>query len=136
MSKKDGFTLIEVMIAVMIISVVIASLVELRSQSSFLLEKTFAKEQQNSIATLLLYTPYGLQKESFSLDRTVEAFDLDDDLRRELKSQKVSVVYQSIKRIDLSEEEENTTAKLYIEIGKTTLQFNNAISSIFRISTQ
>jgi prepilin-type N-terminal cleavage/methylation domain-containing protein len=109
---KRGFTLIEVMIAVMIVSVVIAAIFKLRGDTNHLFFKIKEHQQESSMATLLLWnTKYGLQNDDPTLYQLVEEFDIDDDLRRELKKIKSDIHY---KRVDTIESD-----NLNIEIGRT-----------------
>ena len=133
----------EVMVAVMIISVVVAALLQLQSNNT----ETFLrlKKMQHSLqyASLLQGSKYGFENDSLTLDRTVERFDLDDDLRRELKDIHAKVIYQKLETIDTKEfddtftdeqsQSENDQTPLVIEIGRTILQLPDASASVMRI---
>jgi len=137
MSKRGGFTLIEVMVAVMIISVVVAALLQLQSNNT----KSFVhlqKLQKNlQYVSLLQGSKYGLENDSLTLDRTVARFDLDDDLRRELKSIKAEVIYQRLESIDIKEFDdslgEEDQSPLVVEIGRTILKLPDGSASAIRI---
>ncbi len=142
MSKRAGFTLIEVMVAVMIISVVITALLELQSNTT----KSFShlREVQKNLqyASLLQGTKYGYENDSLTLERLVARFDLDDNLRRELKSIKASILYQKLDTVDTSELEDADEANIrpdaqqttfILEIGRTVLQLPNGSTSLVRI---
>jgi prepilin-type N-terminal cleavage/methylation domain-containing protein len=110
--SKRAFTLIEVMVAVMIVSIVIAALFKLRGDTNHLFTKIQQEQKGSSYATLLLWNPnYGFTKESINLYRLVDNFDLDDDLRRKLKTIKTKISYEKLKTIDLD--------TMQLEIGKT-----------------
>ncbi len=134
MSKK-GFTLIEVMISVVLISVIIASLYQLKSNYTFLFEK--AKNEANSfwIATFFNTDKYGFKNDTVTLDRLSEGFDLDDDLRRFLKNKKTDIIYQEVRSIDLSETDTNQTqnSNMTLTIGKTVLKSNNGKTAFYRV---
>ena len=99
---RRGFTLIEVMVAVMIVSVVIAALLKLRGDTNHLFTQIQKNQQHSSMATLLLWNrQYGLQKSSTNLYNLVDTFDLDDDLRRELKNVKATITFDRVKTIEV-----------------------------------
>ena len=142
MSKRGGFTFIEVMVAVMIISVVVAALLQLQSNNteSF----THLRQIQKNIQyiSLLSGSKYGYENDTLTLDGTLDRFDIEDDLRRELKEIKVNILYQSLQRIDtkdfdlsLSEANASSTehSPLVIEIGRTIMQLPEGSVSVMRI---
>ena len=87
--------------------------------------------------TLIMHSDYGLQNKHFSLDKTLARFDIDDDLRRRLKSIDVRVRYKKIQIIDLAEEEDNASATgQNLEIGKTVVTFPDGSYSYLRVSVQ
>ena len=137
MSSKRGFTLIEVMIAVMIISVVVSALIKLQSDNTFLFSKLKDDEKSQKYITLLIHSDYGLENKHFSLDRTIDRFDVDDDLRRSLKRIDITVKYKKLQTIDLSKNDQNGSASgENLEIGKTTIQFPNGSYSYIRVSNR
>ncbi|SFV54022.1 hypothetical protein MNB_SM-7-1001 [hydrothermal vent metagenome] len=139
MNKRGGFTLIEVMVAVMIISVVVIALLKLQSDNttSFLHLQKMQKNLQ--YISLLQGTDYGVVNDSLTLDRTVVRFDLDDDLRQELKKIKAKILYQRLDKIDTKEFddlfEEKEQTPLVIEIGRTVLKLPDGSASTLRITT-
>jgi len=137
MIKKSGFTLIEVMVSVMIISVVIAALLELNANNSHLFIRIKNELSSQKYLTLLTSSSYGFENDSLTLDRLVEGFDLDDDLRRELKNIKAKVIYQEVDKIDLSQgSDEDTASNLSLYIGKTILKLPSSSTSLLRIKLQ
>jgi prepilin-type N-terminal cleavage/methylation domain-containing protein len=137
MTKRGGFTLIEVMVAVMIISVVIGAILQLESNNTHLLLKIQKdQEAQQYVSLVVGNDKYGFENEEVTLDRFVDRFDLDDDLRRELKAQKIALIYQKVEELDLSEiEDVNITsgAITSLEIGKTIIKLPHSSASIVRI---
>ena len=141
MSKREGFTLIEVMVSVMIISVVVTALLQLQSATTK--NFTHLRKIQKSLqyASLLQGSRYGYENDSLTLDRLLDAFDLDDDLRRELKNIRARVLYQRLETIDTSDlqgdemetQEQQSEVSLVIEIGRTVLQLPDGSASILRI---
>jgi len=94
---KEAFTLIEVMVSVMIISVVIMALIEMFSNNTHLF--SYIKKQ----TTITQYTSffisnkeYGFQNKDVTLNDLLRDFNLDDTLRRELKNSKTKVLYQKL----------------------------------------
>ncbi|NPA66931.1 MAG: prepilin-type N-terminal cleavage/methylation domain-containing protein [Epsilonproteobacteria bacterium] len=133
--NKKGFTLIEVMVAVMIITVVIAALIKTNSETSFLFGKLKDDQKMQKYLTLVLHSDYGLENKRFSLDRTVDRFDIDDDLRRKLKKIYVEVKYQKTRTIDFSEDK-NSSSGTTLEVGKTVLSFPKGNYSYVRITNR
>jgi hypothetical protein len=116
----------EVMVAVMIVSVVIAALLKLRGDTSHLFMQMQKSQKESSIATFLLWNrDYGLDKSSTNLYSLVENFDIDDALRRELKNVKVEIKYQRVKTIEMD--------MLIFEIGKTELSTKDFDISLNRV---
>jgi len=73
------------MVAVMIVSVVIASLLKLRGDTNHLFMQIQKSQKESTTGTFLLWNRnYGLNKSNTNLYRLVEDFNIDDDLRREL----------------------------------------------------
>ena len=105
------------MVAVMIVSVVIAALFKLRGDTNHLFSKIQESQKNSCYATFLLWNQkYGLDKAKTKVDlyRLVEEFDMDDALRRELKAHKAEINYNRVDTIE--------TDDLTIEIGKTSLR--------------
>lgn len=129
MVYKKAFTLIEVMVAVMIVSVVIAGTVSLRGNSSTLL-LNLQKEMKNiPYASFLPWSKEsGLEPAKTNLYRLVRDVVMDDELRRKLKNIPITVQYQKIHSYDM----DDTT----LELGETTLKNNELQISLKRISQQ
>jgi len=148
---RDAFTLIEVMIAVLIISTVIMALITMSGNNTHLFSTFKNQKQINQYASFFIANnKYGLENEDVTLDKLVDEFDLETNLRRELKTKKVAVNYQIIDEIDMSEfeekdeedlddyvdnnsEDENVNSSLIIEIGKTVLRVKDSSVSLLRI---
>ena len=129
--KRNAFTLLEVMVAVLIVSVVIAAMFQVKGDANtklFWLKDSINETQYN---TFLLgnSSKYGFDKSNISLNELVSEFDLEDDLRRELKEIKVSVTYEEEDAIE-------TPTGSVLEIGKTKLESKNFTSSILRVKIQ
>lgn len=156
-NQRAAFTLIEVLVAVMIISVVIGALMQLFSTNSHTFASVESKILQTNKTTLLLgNTIYGFEDKKIDLAELVKDFNIDDDLRRKLKDQKAEIFYREVKNIDFGDaadsiaeaqqgEEENgdealvtdaTDAANSIEVGRTTLKLNGESSSFLRVKIQ
>jgi prepilin-type N-terminal cleavage/methylation domain-containing protein len=127
---RKAFTLIEVMVAVMIISVVIMALLQMRGNSSHIFSNLTQKLEINRyISFLISNSDYGFEKKTTTLDKLLGDFDVENDLRRELKSIKVEVIYQGLESIDIG-----STAVL--KIGKTSLKTDKSSASLLRLKLQ
>ena len=136
MSAKKAFTLIEVMVSVMIISVVIMALLEMKSNSSHifsLLKKQIDTTQY--ISLLIANKDYGYEDKSIRLDALIKEFDVDDNLRRKLKNMKAKVIYNEIETIDLSEDA-NGSSSMLLEIGESLVKTDKFSTKIYRIRLQ
>jgi prepilin-type N-terminal cleavage/methylation domain-containing protein len=148
---SKGFTLIELMVAVMIISVVIASLLQLFSNNTTLFNNVQTQVGSTVQGTLLLGNrEIGFEKETVSLDELVKGFDIDDELRRSLKTKKAFITYTEVRSMDLSDMEgasgeEGTDEEIVaeegemaqaLEIGRTTLKIGDQSSSFLRLKLQ
>lgn len=140
---RSGFTLIEVMVAVMIVSVVIAALLQMQGDASnkFLeIKKMVGNAQYNSFL-LENSENYSFEKSSTDMNTLLEEFDLESDLRRRLKSIKVKLDYEELNVMDTSEIQESeeeviSTSSVIFEIGKTKLQTEEFSSDLVRIRIQ
>ncbi|QOP41714.1 type II secretion system protein [Sulfurimonas marina] len=129
--QRSAFTLIEVMVAVMIVSVVIAAILQVRGDANnklLWLQQSIKETQYNSF---LLGTSekYGFEKSSISLKEFVDDFELESDLRRELKAVKVKISYDEIDDFE-------TPTGSVLEIGKTKLESKNFSASMIRVKIQ
>lgn len=152
-----GFTLIEVLVAVMIIAVVIGALMQLFANNTHTFSSVHQKILQTNKTTLLLgNTIYGYENKKTDLAELVKDFNIDDDLRRRLKKEKVEVIYTETTTIDFGEaaeslaEAENSKDKSSdetliseasgatnaLEIGRTTLKIGTDSSSFLRVKFQ
>lgn len=128
---REGFTLLEVMVAVLIVSVVIAAIYEVKGNANtklFWLKDTIKEVQYNTFL-LGASDKYGFETSSVSLNELVADFDLESDLRRKLKSIKLRVSYDELDSI------ETPTGSVF-EIGKTTMASKTFDTSILRVKLQ
>ncbi len=148
---KRAFTLIEVMVAVMIISVVILALIEMFANNIHIFSGFKKQTHINPYASFFISNPdYGLETKSAVLYDLVSDFKLEDDLLRELKNIKIEVVYQVVEKIDLgeyddmnkdksneSDRDEKTDREVktnaVFEIGKTVIKTSEASTALLRL---
>lgn len=155
--SSHGFTLIEVLVSVMIIAVVIGALIQLFATNTHTFSSVHQKILHTNKTTLLLGNAvYGLENKNVDLAELVKDFNLDDDLRRLLKKEKVEILYTEITSIDFDEAaesiaeeeaasgendgqafiEEAAEATNTLEIGRTTLKIGDQTSSFLRVKFQ
>ncbi len=151
-SNREGFTLIEVMIAVVIISTVIMALLEMFANNTHIFSALTKKTQINQYASFFISNPdVGLEEEnSLTLYDLVSDFPLEDSLRRELKEHKIKIVYQELETIDMSDfeeseedsseessqEEKDVNSNMIFEIGKTILNVKNSSMALLRLKVE
>jgi len=154
--QRTAFTLIEVLVSVMIISVVIAALLQLFATNSHSFASIEKKIRQTNKTSLLLgSTLYGYEKKKIDLAELVKDFDIDDDLRRKLKREKVEIIYTEVLSVDFdaaaislgeAQKDENSDGEAVIsetaeatnalEVGRTTMKINSQSSSFLRVKLQ
>ena len=153
MLKREAFTLIEVMVAVMIISVVILALIEMFSNNSHIFSSFNKKTKTNQYASFFISNPvYGFEKKSLNMYDLISDFKLESDLIRELKLVKVDLLYQEIERIDMSEfeddkdtdneeeqyydEEKEVNSAIVFEIGKSIIKLQDSSTGLLRLRVE
>lgn len=145
---KSGFTLIEVMVAIMIISVVVMAMIEMHANNTHLFSVFQEKSKVMQYASFVVANnKIGLENKKTTLYDFVDEFELEDDLRRKLKKVEVNVLYQELETIDLSsfddapkeddtQKDEGAASNLVFYVGKTILQFPNSSLALMRLSVQ
>ena len=79
---RKAFTLLEVMVAVVIISVVIAALIQMMGNSSNLFSKVKTESSFGQYTSFLIASPdYGFEDKSVTFDKFTDEFELDSQLR-------------------------------------------------------
>lgn len=152
-STKEAFTLIEVMVAVMIISIVIAALLQMQGdthQKFFQIKEMMHSNQYNSFL-LSQGGDYGFEESKMDMKRLVDDFDLESDLRRRLGDLKVEVDYEEITTIDTSEfedggaevdengeeiEQQSASTGIIFEIGKSIIKTKEFAGHLIRVRVQ
>lgn len=125
-SQRGAFTLLEVMVAVMIVSVVIVALLEMQGNSGHIFLTLAEKKRVNTYASLLLGSTYGYEKSRISLDELVSEFEVEDTLRRELQREHVALSYKTTAPTQGAE-------TLPFEIGETSMRFADTSVRLLRI---
>jgi prepilin-type N-terminal cleavage/methylation domain-containing protein len=135
---RRAFTLIEVMVSVMIISVVIMALLQMSANSIHIFSATKSQLKTNQYLSFLIANKdYGFENKNIYLYDLIQDFEVEDDLRRALKKIKVAILYQELESIDLSEDTNNTqetsNSGIVLEIGKSVLKAKDDSSSMMRL---
>ena len=153
---SKAFTLIEVMVSVMIISVVISALLQLFATNAHTFASVEAKIQHTNRTSLILGSKiYGYEKKSVDLAELVKDFNIDDTLRRKLKKEKIKIIYTEVTTIDFDDAAESiseaedvpegedegvitdaSAAASSLEVGKTTVKLNGESSAFLRVKLQ
>jgi prepilin-type N-terminal cleavage/methylation domain-containing protein len=138
MSKqKDAFTLIEVMVSVMIISVVIMALLQMQGNSTHIFSRLKSNLEVNQYASyFILNSGYGFNRKTVSLYTLLNEFQVEDNLRRELKDIKVDIKYDKLERYGDSNGSEEKSSSVVLEIGKSVINMNNSTVSLIRLRLQ
>jgi len=129
---KKAFSLMEVIIATSLISIVMVSLFQVKGNNIFILEKSKESKKQNEYLSLVMDSKeYAKRNEKVYLDRY---FNIkDDDIRREFKQVKIKI---KDKVLDKSTESIDNFS-LKISQFKTTYSFENGISKdIYRFKLE
>ena len=141
---RRGFTLLEVMIAVMIISLVIGVLLQLYSNNTRLFSSMRGHSELCMRSSLLIGNQnYGYENETVTLDRLVQDFDIDDDLRQKLKKYKVHISYTQVKSLDQESEQLHESVQYQdglketsMEIGRSSFEMDEFQTAYLRLKLQ
>ncbi|MDF1877748.1 prepilin-type N-terminal cleavage/methylation domain-containing protein [Sulfurimonas sp. SAG-AH-194-L11] len=144
MPKRSAFTLMEVMVSVVIVSVVIAALLQMQGNTTHKFFTLKEMMQTNPYSSFLLSTSdkYGFESSKIEMKQLVDEFELESDLRRRLKSMQVKIEYEVLTTIDTSEleDEEDSSQSgstgLVFEIGKTSLISKDFSTQLIRVKIQ
>jgi len=153
---RKGFTLIEVMIAVMIVSIVIAALLKIQGNSSNKLIhlKSMMKTTQYSSFLLANSEKYGFESTTTNMADVLGDFKLENKLRRKLKNIKIDIKYDIVDTLDSSDfggddspstndiqiqdqQTEQTDVEqgsaIILEIGKSIMKSDKFSTSLIRV---
>jgi prepilin-type N-terminal cleavage/methylation domain-containing protein len=130
---KGGFTLVEVLIAVMIISVVIMALLQMNSNTTHIYTKFKDSVVMNQVQSLFISNKkFGFESNNIHLDDLLKEFKVEDELRRELKSKKINISYKILNSFNIDLGDEGMGISKTLEIGKTIIKMDNLTTSIIR----
>lgn len=133
MHKRAGFTLIEVMISVMIISLVITALTKMYANNSFIYIHLKQQVIVNEYSSFLVSkNKLDLSSENLSLYDLVDEFSLEHTLKRKLKEIKIDLLYTDIDSPFPSETEKESQLK----ITKSILKINGNSSFILGVDVR
>ena len=135
---RDAFTLIEVMVAVMIIAVVIMALLQMYANNTHIFSSMKEQTKINQYSSFLISNEnYGFEDKNIYLYALVRDFDLEDDLRRELKKIKIKMLYKELEAIDIgnqsNDEDMESSSNLVLEIGESLIQTDSASTALMRL---
>lgn len=139
--NKNGFTLIEVMVSVIIISTVIMALLVMRGNSSHMFMNFSNKLELNQYLSFLTSNtkPNG-DTNTTTIENILSDFNINNNLRKKLKDIKVKIIYQELNQIDLSKNSdknsENNNSDTIFEINKMILKTDKTSTSLLRLNTQ
>ena len=125
---KKSFSLIEVLIAITLLSIVITAIFQIKQNNLFLLSKFQKSSKNNQLISLAVtnnLNPNNLKNTHIYLDKIVDF--KDDDIRKKLKDIKVYIKDDEGKTIDLSNDEYS----LKINTFTTTYKIEDKISKKF-----
>lgn len=147
--QKNAFTLIEVLVSVVIISTVIMALLTMNGNTKHLFSSFKNQTDINQYGSFFISNEtYGFSKdEGVTLDKLLNDFNVDEELRKKLKNEKVDILYTISDKIDMGEfeddkesenydKEKEVNSNLIIEIGKTTIKTKISSISLVRIKVE
>ncbi len=121
---KKAFSLMEVIIAISILSFVMVTLLQIKSENIFLISKSeeISKNSEYLLAAINL-NEVNQRNENLFLDRNY-SFD-NDDLRKEFKDKKIKIKDEKLKTDTI----DNDYMKLNLTTYTTTYKLDNSNSS-------
>lgn len=131
-STKKGFSLVELLVAIGILSFVVLSFYKIKNNNLYLIEKTDSSKKNNDHIILAIDIANKTKNNrNIYLDKH---FNIkDDDIRREFKEFKINIKYETIKKYQYKA----SSLILKIEEFKTTYSLEDAISKdIYRFELQ
>ena len=124
---RKGFTLIEVMISVLIISLVIVALLEMHGNSSHTLLNLKKQIYVNTFNSFFISNKnYVVESKSTTLDKLLSEFSISTDLRIALKKVKIDFKYQELDTIDIN-------YGMVIKVDKIIFNIDKSSTSIIRL---
>lgn len=111
---KKAFSLMEVLVAVTLLTIVIAAVLQVQQNNLFFVDKfktSATLDEYISIAAIEQNQSKELRNKNVYLDKVIDF--KDDDIRRNLKNVKVSIKDKEGKEVDLSTDEYSLIMKHY-----------------------
>ena len=146
---RKGFTLLEVMISVLIITLVIGVLLQLYSNNTRLFSSMRGHSELCMRSSLLIgNSEYGYEDDKVTLAELVREFDIDDGLRRKLKKYEAEIRYTRVKELAEEREEIGGAIEPYateneeglkersMEIGRSSFQMDEFRTAYLRLKLQ
>ena len=143
---RKGFSLLEVMISVMIITLVIGVLLQLYSNNTRLFSSMRGHSELCMRSSLLIgNSEYGYEDKEVSLAELVHNFNVDDDLRQKLKKYKAKVTYTPVKELNTKQtrtdeeldpyitEESQGLKERSMEIGRSSFEMDEFQTAYLRL---
>lgn len=116
---KKSFSLIEILVAVSLITTVIVAILQMQQNNIYFLEKFKKTSLDNGYISSAVSSSKNMRNKDIILSDLVDL--KDDDIRKELKNIKIKVKDERVKDIELPENEYIKSAKVI----KTTYSLNN-----------
>jgi prepilin-type N-terminal cleavage/methylation domain-containing protein len=133
---RKAFSLVEVMVAVVIISVVIMAMIKMYADSINILD-IFKKQNASEMAvSYFVQSKFGREEDNTNSYNILSEFDVKDELRQRLKEQKINVDYEKVKVIDMSSIDEALGSGVVFEIGRTKIDTNGVVLNLTRFKVE
>lgn len=143
---RRGFTLLEVMISVMIISLVIGVLLQLYSNNTRLFSSMRGHSELCMRSSLLIgNNEYGYEDKKINLAELVREFEINDELRQKLKKYEAKVTYTHVKELREATQEIDETVEHFMsqseeglkkrsmEIGRSSFEMDEFQTAYLRL---
>ena len=122
--NKQAISLVEVLVSVMLISVVIVSLLQIKENNLMLLEKLRITSKLNSYISIVALDD-SIKDGNIYLSQELDF--KDDDIRKSLKDIKVEATNEKLKPLIFDSDEYN----IQINIKQTSLSIDNTLKKQF-----
>ena len=146
---RKGFTLLEVMISIMIISLVIGVLLQLYSNNTRLFNSMRGHSELCMRSSLLIGNDtYGYENKTVNLAELVRDFEINDDLRQKLKKYKAKITYTQVKELSQESKKIDKAVDPYLvdsteglkersmEIGRSSFEMDEFQTAYLRLKLQ
>ncbi len=107
---RKALSLVEVMVSIVLLTIIIATVLQIQQNNIFFLDKFKTSSLYNSYISLIVESSKDLRNESFYLDKKIDL--KDDDIRKEFKNIKISVKDIEGEDVELPDNDYIKTAKV------------------------